>query len=48
MFLGDYTGFRRAIAQVKGVRFGTRHDGSAHELLQNRAVKDHSDRIRYR
>jgi hypothetical protein len=47
-FLGDSAGFRRVIAQVKGLRFGARHDGPAHELLQNQAVKDHSDRVRCR
>jgi hypothetical protein len=47
MFPGDYTGLRRIIAQVKGIRFGAHHDGPAHELLQNRAVKDHSNYTGY-
>jgi hypothetical protein len=47
-FPGNSTGLRRIITQVKGLRFGVHHDGPAHELLQNRAVKDHSDHTRYR
>jgi hypothetical protein len=47
-FPGDYAGFRYTIIQVKGVWFGTRHDWSAHELLQNRVIKDYNDHIRHR
>jgi hypothetical protein len=47
MIPGNYIGFRHIIIQVKGLRFGIRHDRSIHKLLQNRAVKDYNDHIRY-